>query len=66
VLCLLWNPEQAGATFGYGREGGCGKAMLGKTILGIYQPTAGALRFQDQLIRGLSKAIVRQVRRTPW
>jgi ABC-type oligopeptide transport system ATPase subunit len=35
--------------------------MLGKTILGIYQPTAGTVRFQGQLIHGLSKAVVRQV-----
>jgi len=54
---------QPGETFGLVGESGCGKSTLGKTILGIYQPTAGAVRFQGQVISGVSKAAARQVRR---
>src|SRR5712692_6480642 len=54
---------QPGETFGLVGESGCGKSTLGKTILGIYQPTAGAVRFQGQVISGVSQAAARQVRR---
>ena len=37
---------QAGETFGLVGESGCGKSTLGKTILGIYKPTAGTVCFQ--------------------
>ena len=54
---------QAGETFGLVGESGCGKSTLGKTMLGLYQPTAGEVRFQGQTLSGLSKAATRQVRR---
>jgi len=54
---------QPGETFGLVGESGCGKSTLGKTILGIYQPTAGTVRFQGQSISGVSQAAARQVRR---
>ena len=54
---------QPGETFGLVGESGCGKSTLGKTILGLYQPTAGTVRFQGQVISGVSKAAARQVRR---
>lgn len=54
---------QPGETFGLVGESGCGKSTLGKTILGIYQPTAGTVCFQGQVISGLAKTAARQVRR---
>jgi len=57
------NFTQPGTTFGLVGESGCGKSTLGKTILGIYQPTTGEVRFQRQVISGLSKDATRQVRR---
>lgn len=54
---------QAGETFGLVGESGCGKSTLGKTILGLYQPTAGTVCFQGQVISGVSKSAARQVRR---
>jgi len=54
---------QAGETFGLVGESGCGKSTLGKTILGLYQPTAGTVCLQGRVISGLAKAAARQVRR---
>src|SRR5262245_31807542 len=54
---------QAGETLGLVGESGCGKSTLGKTILGLYQPTAGTVCFQGQVISGVSKTTARQVRR---
>jgi oligopeptide transport system ATP-binding protein len=54
---------QVGETFGLVGESGCGKSTLGKTILGLYQPTAGTVCFQGQTISGVSQATARQVRR---
>ena len=36
--------------FGLVGESGCGKPTLGKTMLGLYQPTAGEVRFQGQTV----------------
>lgn len=54
---------QPGETLGLVGESGCGKSTLGKTILGVYQPTAGEVRFQGQAISGLAPAEARRVRR---
>lgn len=52
-----------GDTFGLVGESGCGKSTLGKTLLGLYQPTAGTVRLQGEVISNLPKAAARQVRR---
>ncbi len=44
-----------GETFGFVGESGCGKSTLGKTILGIYRPTAGEVIFKGRDITRLSK-----------
>ncbi|MGE3536693.1 MAG: ABC transporter ATP-binding protein [Candidatus Tectimicrobiota bacterium] len=54
---------QPGEILGLVGESGCGKSTLGKTILGVYQPTAGEVRFQGRVISGLPRAALRQVRR---
>jgi len=37
-----------GETFGLVGESGCGKSTLGRTIKGIYKPTAGQVIFKDK------------------
>ena len=37
-----------GETFGLVGESGCGKSTLGRTIKGIYQPTAGTINFKGE------------------
>ena len=37
-----------GETFGLVGESGCGKSTLGRTIKGIYKPTAGTIKFEGQ------------------
>ncbi len=44
-----------GETFGVVGESGCGKSTLGKTILGIYRPTEGEVRFKGRDITGLGR-----------
>lgn len=53
-----------GETFGLVGESGCGKSTLGKTLLGLYQPTAGTVRLQGEVISNLPSAAARRVRRT--
>ena len=44
-----------GETLGLVGESGCGKSTLGKTVMGIYTPTAGDIRFARREIGGLAK-----------
>jgi oligopeptide/dipeptide ABC transporter ATP-binding protein len=44
-----------GETLGLVGESGCGKSTLGKTVMGIYAPTAGDIRFAGREIGGLAK-----------
>ncbi len=53
----------AGEIFGVVGESGCGKSTLGKTILGIYRPCAGEVRFKGRDITRLSRNEARRIRR---
>ena len=44
-----------GETLGLVGESGCGKSTLGKTIMGIYTPTAGEIRFAGREIGRLAR-----------
>jgi oligopeptide/dipeptide ABC transporter ATP-binding protein len=51
----------AGETLGLVGESGCGKSTLGKTVMGIYSPTAGEIRFAGREIGRLPKPARRAV-----
>lgn len=51
-----------GDTFGLVGESGCGKSTLGKTILGIYNPTAGSVIFEGKDISHLSRKEAKEIR----
>lgn len=52
---------RVGETLGLVGESGCGKSTLGKTVMGIYTPTSGQIRFLGREIGGLPKAARRKV-----
>src|SRR5437867_2078758 len=54
---------RAGETLGLVGESGCGKSTLGKTVMGIYRPTGGEIRFLGREIGGLPTAARRRVGR---
>ena len=54
---------RAGETLGLVGESGCGKSTLGKTVIGIYGPTAGEIRFLGREIGALPKAARRKIAR---
>jgi oligopeptide/dipeptide ABC transporter ATP-binding protein len=52
-----------GETLGLVGESGCGKSTLGKTVMGIFRPTAGEIRFLGREIGRLSPRERRRVAR---
>jgi oligopeptide/dipeptide ABC transporter ATP-binding protein len=52
-----------GETLGLVGESGCGKSTLGLTVMQLYAPTSGQVRFDGQDLVGMESARLAQVRR---